>query len=63
MKAHELALKLLNGPNLDVMIEEDWGGLSDVNCCITSEITQGQAEDCGNCECRWGESIIKLILS
>ena len=60
MKAHELAQKLLNGPNLDVMIVENWGGLSDIGFCFTSEITQQNADDCGDCEGRVGESIIKL---
>ena len=63
MKAHELAQKLLSGLNLDVMIEEDWGGLSDVDYCITSKISHVQAEYCGDCEGRVGESIIKLILN
>lgn len=60
MKAHEIAQKLLNGPNLDVMIEGDWGDLSDVDCCTISKITHEHAEYCGNCEGRVGESIIKL---
>ena len=60
MKAHELAHELLNGPDLEVMFYESWGGLVDVDCCLTSEITEQQADDCGNCEGRVGESIISL---
>ena len=60
MKAHELAQELLKGPNLEVMFYENWGGLSDVDRCLISEITEQQADDCGNCEGRVGESIFML---
>jgi hypothetical protein len=60
VKAHELAKKLLAGPDLEVMFYENWGGLTDVDCCSTSEITEQQADDCGNCEGRVGESVVRL---
>ncbi len=31
MKAHELAQKLLSGPNLDVMVGDDYGDMLSVN--------------------------------
>jgi hypothetical protein len=60
MKAHELAKKLLAGPDLEVMFSENWGGLAAIDSCSTSKITEPQAEACGNCEGRVGESIVRL---
>jgi hypothetical protein len=59
MKAHELAQKLLNGPNLDVMIEDNPGILytpSSPFKGVIDETNDGEAED------RIGEEVVKIVV-
>ena len=60
MKAHELAAKLLNGPNLPVMFEESCGCLWEVSDPFCSTVNEGNEEMCGDAEGRFGEEVVKL---
>ena len=61
MKAHELAQKLLNGPNLDVMFEESSGCLLEIHSAFDRAITEYHEEMCGDAEGRLGEQIVILV--
>jgi hypothetical protein len=60
MKAHELAKKLLNGPNLPVMFEENCGCLWEVSNPFSSTIKEDNVEMCADAEGRLGEEVVKL---
>jgi hypothetical protein len=60
MKAHELAAKLLNGPNLDVMFQEHSGCLLEVSSSSSRPINECDEEMCGDAEGRLGEEIVVL---
>jgi hypothetical protein len=60
MKAHELAAKLLNCPNLPVMFEENCGCLWEVSNPFSSTINGGNEEMCADAEGRLGEEVVKL---
>jgi len=60
MKAHELAQKLLNGPNLDVMFEENCGFVLSVNSTHSRPIDECDVEMCGDAEDRLGEEVVIL---
>jgi hypothetical protein len=60
MKAHELAQKLLNGPNLDVMFQENSGCLLEVSSTSSRPINECDEEMCGDAEGRLGEEIVVL---
>jgi hypothetical protein len=59
MKAHELAQKLLNGPDLDVMIRDTLGPV-DLSSCYEYQISNDDEDNCGDCEGRVGETVIAL---
>lgn len=61
MKAHELAQKLLNGPNLDVMFEESSGCLLEIHNAFDSTISESHEEMCGDAEGRLGDQIVILV--
>ncbi|QGT54463.1 hypothetical protein b3_0220 [Synechococcus phage B3] len=62
MKAHELGLKLLNGPNHDVLIEDPVGCLRSPLSTFESNINGQNEEMCGDAEGRLGETIVKIVL-
>jgi len=59
MKAHELAQKLLNGPNLEVMICDSVGPV-DLSSCYEYVISEDDEDNCGDCEGRVGQTVITL---
>jgi hypothetical protein len=59
MKAHELAQELLQLPNLEIMFVDSIGPM-ELGSAQESEITEQDAEDCGDCEDRVGEKYIAL---
>jgi hypothetical protein len=60
MKAHDLAQKLLNGPNLDVMFEENCGCILSVNSVFSRPIDESDEEMCGDAEGRLGDEVVIL---
>ena len=60
MKAHDLAQKLLNGPNLDVMFEENCGCIMSVNSVFSRPIGESDEEMCGDAEGRLGDEVVIL---
>jgi hypothetical protein len=60
MKAHELAQKLLNGPNLDVMFEENCGCILAVDYVFSRPINDYDVEMCGDVEGRLGDEVVIL---
>jgi len=60
MKAHELAVKLLNGPNLPVMFEENCGCLWEVSNPFSATINEDNEEIGADAEGRLGEEVVKL---
>lgn len=60
MKAHELATRLLSGPNLPVMFEENCGCLLEVSGVFSRPINESDEEMCGDAEGRLGEEVVIL---
>jgi hypothetical protein len=60
MKAHELAQKLLNGPNLDVMFQEHCGCLWLVNSAYSRPLCEFDEDMCGDAEGRLGDEVVIL---
>jgi hypothetical protein len=60
MKAHELAQKLLNGPNLDVMFQENCGCILSVDSAFSRPINDCDVEMCGDAEDRLGDEVVIL---
>jgi hypothetical protein len=60
MKAHELAQKLLNGPDLDVVFQENSGCLLEVSTTSSRLINECDEEMCGYAEGRLDEEIVVL---
>ena len=60
MKAHDLAQKLLNGPNLDVMFEENCGCVLLVDYTFSRPIDESDEEMCGDAEGRLGDEVVIL---
>ena len=61
MKAHELAAKLLKGPNLEVMFKEKSGILMDVSSNpFTRIVDESDAEMTADAEERLGEEVVIL---
>lgn len=60
MKAHELAQELLNGPNLDVMFQENFGCALSVNCAFSRPINDCDEKMCGDAEDRLGDEVVIL---
>lgn len=60
MKAHELAQKLLNGPNLDVMFQENCGCVLLVDGVFSRPIDESDEEMCGDAEGRVGDEVVIL---
>jgi hypothetical protein len=60
MNAHELAKKLLEGPNLPVMFQENCGCLLEVSNPFSRPINECDEEMCGDAEGRLGEEVVIL---
>ena len=60
MKAHELAQKLLNGPNLYVMFEENCGCVLLVYSVFSRPINECDEDMCCDAEGRLGEEVVIL---
>lgn len=60
MKSHELAQKLLNGPNRDVMFRENCGCVLLVDSAFSHTIDEFDEEMCGDAEDRLGDEVVIL---
>jgi hypothetical protein len=60
MKAHDLAQKLLNGPNLPVMFEVNCGSLWEVSNPFSRPINECDEEMCADAEGLLGEEVVIL---
>jgi hypothetical protein len=60
MKSHELAQKLLSGPNLDVMFQENCGCILEVYSVFSRPINDYDEEMCGDAEGRLGDEVVIL---
>jgi hypothetical protein len=60
MKAHELAQRLLNGPNLDVMMGDDYGDMLEVNSISSYFFDEEDEERSHYAEGRVGDEVVML---